>query len=72
MKISVDLDRDQRIETGVLQINEDWPGIFIRGDNAFGYAMEIKMILNSKDDIDPFIKINLENLYNLLMSCVEG
>lgn len=23
-----------RIETGALQINDDWPGLFIRGDNC--------------------------------------
>lgn len=28
-----------RIETGALQINDDWPGVFLRGDNAFAYVM---------------------------------
>lgn len=31
-----------RVETGPVQFGDDWPGIFIRGDNAFGYAMELQ------------------------------
>lgn len=27
-----------RIETGALQLGEDWPGVFIRGDEALGMA----------------------------------
>jgi hypothetical protein len=27
--------QDKRVETGPVQFGEDWPGIFIRGDNAF-------------------------------------
>ena len=26
---------DSRVETGGLQINDDWPGLFIRGDDCF-------------------------------------
>lgn len=31
-----------RVETGPVQFGNDWPGIFIRGDNAYGYAMELQ------------------------------
>lgn len=34
-----------RVETGPVQFGDDWPGTFIRGDNAAWYAMTIKMIL---------------------------
>lgn len=27
-----------RVETGVVQFGQDWPGVFIRGDNAFYWA----------------------------------
>ena len=27
-----------RVETGPVQFNDDWPGVFIRGDNAHAYA----------------------------------
>jgi hypothetical protein len=30
----------ERVETGAVQFgSQDWPGVFIRGDNAFNYAM---------------------------------
>lgn len=35
-----------RVETGAVQFGEDWPGLFIRGDNAFYYAILIRQILD--------------------------
>jgi len=29
----------ERVETGPVQFNDDWPGVFIRGDNALWLAM---------------------------------
>lgn len=34
-KIKCDLKH--RVETGPVQFNDDWPGLFIRGDNAVSY-----------------------------------
>jgi len=34
----------ERIETGVVQFGEDWPGIFIRGDQAIGMSELLKVI----------------------------
>lgn len=36
----------QRIETGPIQFGEDWPGLFIRGDNALGVAMNVDAVLS--------------------------
>lgn len=33
---------DRRIETGPLQVGDDWPGIFIRGDNAIWWASQLE------------------------------
>lgn len=30
----INADNKDRIETGALQINDDWPGLFIRGDDC--------------------------------------
>jgi hypothetical protein len=38
-------ETDKRVETGPIQFGEDWPGIFIRGDNAFAFIMDIKAAL---------------------------
>jgi hypothetical protein len=78
-KISADLSNLSRVETGVLQINSDWPGVFIRGDNAAGYAMYLDQILRimksesemfdgCQDFMTSISIINLEGLKKLLES----
>ena len=34
-----------RLETGVIQEGDDWPGVFIRGDNAFHYARVLAALI---------------------------
>lgn len=31
-----------RVETGIVQFGNDWPGVFIRGDSAMHYARCLK------------------------------
>ena len=33
-----------RVESGAVQFGNDWPGLFLRGDDAFDLAMKIKAI----------------------------
>lgn len=40
-----------RVETGPIQFGEDWPGYFIRGDNAFDITMAIQSILVNPYDV---------------------
>jgi hypothetical protein len=40
----------ERVETGPVQFGDDWPGVFIRGDNAFGYAGVLDAALRRADD----------------------
>ena len=40
--------RDNRPETGAMQFGSDWPGAFIRGDDAFAFAEAIARVLDSK------------------------
>lgn len=40
---------NNRPETGPMQFGEDWPGIFIRGDDCFGYQMAIAEVLREFD-----------------------
>lgn len=30
--------QEKRVETGPVQFGDDWPGLFVRGDNALYYA----------------------------------
>jgi hypothetical protein len=80
-KLQVDLGEDARIETGVVQFNSDWPGVFIRGDNAVGYASCLEQALNilkSQSDLHSGCQdfalaialVNLASLKNLLQSAI--
>jgi hypothetical protein len=51
------LDTDERVETGAVQFNmkdgyEDWPGLFIRGDNAAWLAFQLNQALETLEEID--------------------
>jgi hypothetical protein len=37
-----------RVETGVVQFGEDWPGVFIRGDNAAAYSAALKALIANR------------------------
>lgn len=59
--------KSNRPETGPMEFENDWRGVFIRGDNAAYYAMLLKRVLNSKNEDElSFSKIQLESLLNLL------
>jgi len=53
-----------RVETGPVQFGDDWPGVFIRGDNAFGYAMALQEAMESMPE--GFKKMQLKSLCGLL------
>lgn len=60
----------RRAETGSIQFGDDWPGVFIRGDNAMYYAMQLQMLLDGSIGPDDFItKTTLEGLARLLSGC---
>lgn len=35
----------QRVETGAVQFDDDWPGLFIRGDEALAMAQVLDRVL---------------------------
>ena len=37
---------EPRVETGPIVFGEDWPGTFIRGDNAMAYALALRALLD--------------------------
>lgn len=46
-----------RPETGPMQFGDDWPGVFIRGDNAFHFAMTLDLVLkNFGDQMHPLME----------------
>lgn len=56
-----------RVETGPVQFGDDWPGYFIRGDNAFVLYMTINSILGFKED--SLLQMQLRAFANDLLSC---
>ena len=62
-----------RVETGPTQFGDDWPGIFIRGDNALiGFAPGLREIMNYIDEdevTNSFAIYEVIELINLLESC---
>lgn len=56
----------QRVETGAVQFGDDWPGVFIRGDNAAFYSMAIDAVLRGGGD--PIALGTIAGLNELLKS----
>lgn len=65
----------QRIETGVVEFHyegeADWPGVFIRGDNAYHFAVALWNVIERIDD-QPILKAQVQGLIKLLMSSRVG
>lgn len=63
----------RRVETGALQINDDYPGVFIRGDNALFYAVQLSSWLSrhpaGDEPLDIVGRSVLNSLVALLRSC---
>ncbi len=59
-------ETNPRVETGPIQFGDDWPGVFIRGDNAFHYAINLSLVLEKFQD--PFIQAVLKGLLSDLVS----
>lgn len=63
----------QRVETGPLQINSDWPGVFIRGDNALNYARQLSRLLYQLEDstqaVDKLALYSVKSLVDTLRGC---
>lgn len=66
-----------RMSTGAIQFGEDWPGVFIRGDEAIGYGTMIDFLLSAAEQDEQFAKkysaelIFLPRLAKLMFSCVD-
>ena len=41
----------RRPETGPMQFDDDWPGLFIRGDNAHYYALALSRLMDGDTDV---------------------
>jgi hypothetical protein len=60
-----------RVETGPIQFGNDWPGTFIRGDNAAYYALLLNHLLET-GEVDLVSKIQLRGLVDELNGSIIG
>lgn len=61
-----------RVETGPVQFGEDWPGVFIRGDNALmGYLPSLASLVADPafQKSHPLEVMMLTGLRDLMASC---
>jgi hypothetical protein len=40
-------EQEEPVETGAIRFGDDWPGLFIRGDDCFAYALSLDLVLDS-------------------------
>jgi hypothetical protein len=68
-----ELSMNERVQTGKMQFENDWPGIFIRGDDALNYAAAIRILFAAGEfrDLEPDggCRSTLSELAELLESC---
>lgn len=63
----------RRPETGPMQCNDDWPGVFIRGDDAFAHSLHLQVLLddsNASPTEKALAKMYGLELHALLRSCI--
>jgi len=62
---------EKRPETGPMQFGDDWPGVFIRGDNAIMFELYLQTAIRylKEADADAFTLHSLINLAELLKNC---
>ena len=58
----------ERVETGPIMFGDDWPGVFIRGDNAHYYAMALQTVLVSGTEIGVLARIVIPQIVKLLQA----
>lgn len=63
--------QEPRVETGPVQFGTDWPGVFIRGDNAMAKAMLLHDIITGTISAE-HARIGLTGLYDTMRSALEG
>jgi hypothetical protein len=42
--------QEERVESGPIQFGDDWPGYFIRGDQAFALRAALESTLRGEED----------------------
>ena len=55
-----------RVETGAVQFQDDWPGLFVRGDNAIALERTIRHLIERLEGhADPLVRLELAQLQHI-------
>lgn len=57
----------RRVDTGPVQFGDDWPGVFIRGDEVSGILRVIQNLHTMRPEIRA---VAVQDIADLLTSCV--
>lgn len=57
-----------RVESGPIMFGDDWPGLFLRGDDCHLYASSLRELLLDRPDVGLITKRVLEGLLDALES----
>ena len=55
----------QRTETGPVQFGDDWPGVFIRGDNTLNYALLLRNLIQRLEQDPDYKREAFEGIFQL-------
>lgn len=58
--------KSERLDTGVVMVNGDWPGVFLRGDDSAGFACSLRMVLGNQTGAKNVEKVYVSALNGLL------
>jgi hypothetical protein len=56
----------QRVETGPVQFGDDWPGLFIRGDNCIYLGVVLEELLHNDKTLPTAHSIYLKQLHQII------
>jgi hypothetical protein len=59
-----------RVETGPTQFGDDWPGLFVRGDDAFNIALQLENYMSGQRDA--FTATTLHEFVRKLRTCITS
>lgn len=68
-------EQTPRVETGAIRFGKDWTGTFLRGDDSFGYALQLRYLLTllkAQEPIPNYLLIVIASLASTLEESNEA